>query len=502
MKRNILFRIVHGGGLYVKYYFFDIPRAKVNEIKFKIKKRKADKLREDDRKPIFEKGDYRSNKISRFILRWAGFLFNTNRIIKNRRCKVLVVVHLFYMKSTDEIVEYLKNLRFYNYDLVITYIDGCYKQQALEKIEKFKPNTIFKKYENAGYDVGPFVDVINDVDLAEYDVVMKMQSKSTKKITFIYRQFFKNRDWFKDLWNGVLGCFSVHRTIDKLYRGNYKIVAARNLIIHDPWHKQEMTKKVLEELGIRCKKNYYFVAGSCFAIKSGCLDELKKLGLKIEDFGARNSDFSLAHVVERMVCFCADEKQFYGNRVDYWRRIKWGKVEEKLVGMSGLEVLDKVKGDYEISLDFMWHTIEHVFLSDAVVENMKVGEIKRKHVMTGKIIPLDECEPYLYLVGGKQNIKKYEKYCEFHSRNGLPNMSVHRFNELIDNIKKHGYDKKKPIVVTNEDIVWDGQHRACILLYLKGGDYVTSVIKLFPIDIDILKIRPFIGWVPIIKSGK
>ena len=98
---------------------------------------------------------------------------------------------------------------------------------------------------------------------------------------FIYNQFFSGRDWFLNLYQGILGPFNVHKMVDKLMnRKKCGLVASKNLIIKDPKHKQELVKEglSLKKLkNVRFYDNYDFVAGSCFAIKSKCLKEVQKL---------------------------------------------------------------------------------------------------------------------------------------------------------------------------------------------------------------------------------
>lgn len=491
--------------MHLKYRLIDIPTAWINKRKYLRLKKRVDVFKKDEKLPAHERGDYHANKIRRGTLRILSFIFNWPKIIKNRKCRILVVVHLFYMKSADEIIEYLKNLKFYKYDLVVTYIDGYYKQEALDKIRRFLPDVKLKKYNNNGFDIGPFIDVIDNVDLDKYDIVIKMQSKSTNKIVYIYDRFFKGRDWFRDLWNGVLGSFSVHATIDKLFNNTeYGVVAAKSLIIHDPKHKQELTKKALSGYKINYVNNYYFVAGSCFAIRSNCLKKIQQSKLELSSFGITTRGFfSLAHAVERAICFVAmPEYKFFGNKVDFWRNLKWRKIEKGLKNLSGLNKIKKVGSKFIIPPDYIWFGVEHSFLEDVKIDNMKIGDIKRRRPQDDKVIKLKDSEPYLFLKDPKKNRSKYEKYCDYHIKNNLPNMSVERFENLIKSIKKEGFNKKSPIIVDDKNIICDGQHRACILMYLNGEDYEIPVVRIKPVLIDFLNIKPFTGKIPLIKEDK
>ena len=51
---------------------------------------------------------YRQHRLLRFVKR--KIFYRKSLVIKNRNCRCLVVLHLFYEKSWIEINEYLKNL--------------------------------------------------------------------------------------------------------------------------------------------------------------------------------------------------------------------------------------------------------------------------------------------------------------------------------------------------------------------------------------------------------
>ena len=61
-------------------------------------------------------------------------------------------------------------------------------------------------------------------------------------------------------------------------------------------------------------------------------------------------------------------------------------------------------------------------------------------------------------------------------------MSPDRFDRLIESIKKEGYNTDN-IIITNKNILVDGQHRACCLAYLYGLDHEVEVL-------DITRLKP------------
>lgn len=479
--------------LRAKYLIVYPKRHHAYKLQLKADK-KAKTWEKQNALPAYKRGIYPVHRKLHGIKRAIGRLLNAISIFSHRDAKILVVLHFFYEKSIDEVIEYLKNLSCYNYDLIVTHPDVSKYSEMKKKIHRLKPDAKIIECPNRGYDIGSFIKVINNTNLKDYDMIFKLQTKSTNKSIFIYNQYFEGQDWFKNLWDGILGGFTVHRTIRKLCAKNkkYGLVAAKNLIIHDPKHKQALVRETIESYGkIKYQSNYQFVAGSCFAIRAKCLQKIQEAKISPESFEeTKYGFFSLAHVIERAICFSGmSGYKYYGNHVDLCRKLKWGRLEKKLNRMSALQIAELPQ--YEISPDFVWHVLESRFLEKYEIVEMPLKDIKREY-FDGTIKTLQECEPYLYLNG---DVDTYKKYVEFQEKHKLPHMSLSRFDKLINSIKKNGYNKKYPIIIGRYNYVWDGQHRACILMKLHGEDYRVKVIKCYAVAIDFFKVRPFSGKV-------
>mgnify|MGYP003307378354 CR=1 FL=1 len=294
---------------------------------------------------------------------------------KNKNVKILVVLHLYYMNSWKSIKQYLDNLKGYNYDLVVTYTDENYKQSVLEKILKYKQNTKLFKYKNKGFDIGPFIDVISRLDISDYDIVFKLHSKGVRrKRIFIYNQIFKYKDWFYNLYDGILGAFAVHKVID-VFATDQKVglVASKNLIVHDPKHKQFFTKQVADKYKLKIKDNYQYVAGSCFVIRTQCLEKIKKLNLTIDSFAdTKRGEFSLAHAMERLVCAMVETMnlKFYGIPVVH---NLYKKELEDAQKTSAIRLLD----DDRINLDYEFF---YKALEGRKIKNYFIKEIALKDI--------------------------------------------------------------------------------------------------------------------------
>ena len=75
--------------------------------------------------------------------------------------KILVVVHIYYVDQLDLIIQSLKNIPI-EYDLYVT-IGADDKQMVKKTLAAFKPDCHFISVDNVGYDVWPFIKVINQI---------------------------------------------------------------------------------------------------------------------------------------------------------------------------------------------------------------------------------------------------------------------------------------------------------------------------------------------------
>lgn len=412
---------------------------------------------------------------------WARIYFERVRgrmqcgelIEKNSKARILVCLHLFYMTSWRVLSRYLDNLKPYNYDLIVTYVDGRYDAETIDKVKEYCPGVKLIKYPNQGFDIGSFIDVLKDVNLDDYDIVFKLHSKGiSRKFIYIYDQIFKKKDWFLNLFNGVLGGVNIHSTIDKLMnKDNVGLVAAENLIIKDPIHKQYFTTTLAEKLGVKIESEYHYVAGTCFAIRAQLLKPIQALGMTISDFeGTARGFFSLAHGMERLVCACIEPLGYVMSGNPTLHPVYEKELEECRKLSAGRMLYDnRFKLDYE----FFYKTLETARLIDYEIVDIKLGDIMRR--WKKKIIPLSETHPYKYLLG---DVEQYEEYSlENQKRFGFA-MNTSRFSTLRESMEA-GFDPLYMPVIDADNCVRDGQHRSCVLLHRFGPDYVIKAVKIY-----------------------
>lgn len=111
------------------------------------------------------------------------------------------------------------------------------------------------------------------------------------------------------------------------------------------------------------------------------------------------------------------------------------------------------------------------------VIEIPIGDIVRKQEVTGRIISLYDTKVFQYLKNTPEGRSAYQEYVD------LCNVSFRSFenyDKLRMEIKDSGYDIMKGAIVIDQDfLILDGQHRCCLLLERFGPQYNVRVVQLF-----------------------
>ena len=411
-------------------------------------------------------------------------------IRKNKDAKILVVLHLFYEESCKEIMEYLKNLRKYNYDLVITTVEGRDVEYIEKTIRTIKKDAEIMVFPNRGFDIASYLEVVRIKREERYDVVIKVQSKRHFEKTGVVAasMYVRGRDWFLYLFESVLSARYVHLNIDRL-RNNVstELIAAKNLLMQDPPHKKRMTFNKIKKLGLTLPEDYVFVAGTCFAMKWSTAKEKHITSLTIADYEkAERYHFSTAHAMERYLTGCVPQEAQRGNAVCRLRLLLNRIKGKERLDRRGLCVIEKE--NVHLDDDFILRFLEGAEVFGCEKRLMPVKDLYIH--LDGQRIPLDHCAPYLYLNGEKE---QYYTYCLEHRKTDYMELSSEefereikqtkdaRFLHLIGYLDKNGYDENEPVVVCRDGQILDGQHRACWYMHRFGED---SLIRVLHLQID------------------
>ena len=218
--------------------------------------------------------------------------------------KTLVVVHVYYPQLWPELAACVRNIDGAR-DLVVTYGD----EAAIAEARRDFPEARFVRCENKGYDVWPFLKVLQDLNLSAYDLVVKLHTKRN-----IDQDLVMNHAWFADArWRELLLSFvrtpaNWRRTLRTLAEPGVGMVADRHLVFDRDITGPKFTatfdraKAEIERLSGRVIEDGFYVAGTMFAARAEALAPLCLRRHAAEDFEAYGGHEreTYAHVMERM----------------------------------------------------------------------------------------------------------------------------------------------------------------------------------------------------------
>lgn len=226
--------------------------------------------------------------------------------------KLLTVLHVFYHEQVDYFIDKLSNINGIDWDLVVTYSEFSAETEA--KLKIFKPDVKMLQVGNAGYDVWPFIQVIQNIDFDEYEYVLKLHTKGQSKQRLNGVNF---KEW---LWRDLLvkallksrsrfaACIRLLETQSDIgMLCSYELYKDMEGVLPE---ECEMLQNEAERISLEVTDEY-FCAGTIFLARLDAFRKLKEIEFSEESWGNLNKSHgngTLAHVYERILCLLvADE---------------------------------------------------------------------------------------------------------------------------------------------------------------------------------------------------
>ena len=226
--------------------------------------------------------------------------------------KLLTVLHVFYHDQVDYFIDKLSNINGIEWDLVVTYSEFSAETEA--KLKIFKPDVKMLQVGNAGYDVWPFIQVIQNIDFDEYEYVLKLHTKGQSKQRLNGVNF---KEW---LWRDLLvkallksrsrfaACIRLLETQSDIgMLCSYELYKDMDGVLPE---ECEMLQNEAERISLEVTDEY-FCAGTIFLARLDAFRKLKEIEFSEESWGNLNKSHgngTLAHVYERILCLLvADE---------------------------------------------------------------------------------------------------------------------------------------------------------------------------------------------------
>lgn len=221
--------------------------------------------------------------------------------------RALIHVHVYYEDMWDELVRCVDNVCI-PYELFITLAhENLGLRQAI--CGRY-PDANVRVVRNRGYDVAPFIEILNRVDLADYAYVIKLHSKRDMRVPFhLSNGMDVGGCKWRDALLGFIKTLHDFKAALSYMRRHRKVgaVAHSGLILkkHAPENKKHAADidGFVRELGLPCC-NYSFVAGTMFMMRAHLLKPLQNRWTT-DDFEEPEPDsYQLAHRIERLLGCC------------------------------------------------------------------------------------------------------------------------------------------------------------------------------------------------------
>ncbi len=221
--------------------------------------------------------------------------------------RILVHAHVFYQNMWAELALKLQSLAGYAFDLHLTVPqeDEEFKREVLAAY----PHASITLVENRGFDVLPFVQLIQQLDMNQYDYVVKIHTKRDIYQCKINGVYLKGADWRNAALSFLSSPESFKNCIEHFESNpSCGIIASRRITAKISKYSSKLTRKrfaaFLHENKLARITKAQFVAGTMFIARAKILKQLDLVLLS--DFeSCIEHDGLFAHVVERYLGYIA-----------------------------------------------------------------------------------------------------------------------------------------------------------------------------------------------------
>jgi hypothetical protein len=241
---------------------------------------------------------------------WLGV--SGNRPVSRERCRMCVVLHLYYTELWPELAVFLSQIQ-WPFDLLITHcgLDGGVEKQILELF----PFAKLLRFENRGRDILPFISLLNEGRLDKYEYICKIHSKRSVNEGSEQESLLGSR-WRRRALYDLLAAGRA-REIARMFEGDPRlgIVGPRALrlpsalyTVEKAWGVPENRRLTLELAkcmgATMAAERLDFFAGSMFWARRRALQPIRELNLERGDFPEElgQRDGQLHHALERVIC--------------------------------------------------------------------------------------------------------------------------------------------------------------------------------------------------------
>jgi lipopolysaccharide biosynthesis protein len=230
-----------------------------------------------------------------------------------KRSNVAVVLHLFYPELWPEFELFLNQIQ-RPFDLWVTHCG--LSNQILEQIYYAFPKAKIKKVENRGRDIWPFLFLLNEGSLDDYDFICKIHSKKSTHGSGTGESLLGSR-WRRRALYDLLA-FGRADLILRTFEDDPGLGLAgpralrlpnAHINLDSSWgsiKNRDKARRLALRMGVEMRDaELDYFAGSMIWVRRTALEPLRQLNLQSHDFPEENGqlDGELQHAIERLFSY-------------------------------------------------------------------------------------------------------------------------------------------------------------------------------------------------------
>lgn len=231
--------------------------------------------------------------------------------------RVLVHLHLYYTDQLGVMIEKLKSIHQCDFDLFVTMVEKDFAVEA--KILAQWKNAKILIVQNAGYDVYPFLQVLNEVNITHYDYILKVHTKNLRdaKKGKVYGIQVPEYRWRDELLYALLGSKKIFAEHLRQLESDLTLgcIGAGRFIFSTENHQEEekyQLAKWRKKSGITGGTHY--IGGTMFLARAYPFERVKGLNLHAADFASESMTTkdhkNTAHIFERLFGLIIESEGF------------------------------------------------------------------------------------------------------------------------------------------------------------------------------------------------
>lgn len=271
---------------------------------------------------IFSIKNFEHNGYKDKILTLLGLQIKIkSKPIWEHKPKVLVHLHLYYLDQLDYMLKKLKNINSCDWDLFVTMTKQ--DEQAIQKLKGFKPDVHIVQVEDKGFDIWPFLQVLNLVDLENYDDILKIHTKKYRKKKDFYGRGNAWRNYLIDALLGSRKQFQKNIHLMQMDKSVGLIGSRATLATMGCFEKDDsiLFDEMCQSHGIPVSQGR-FIAGTMFLVRAKCFQRIKDMNFKSEDFNhiqQTSGRTTTAHTLERLLSRIVEVEGYKIATVRSWK---------------------------------------------------------------------------------------------------------------------------------------------------------------------------------------